>query len=75
MTTDASKPIPESAWLEALIRAFNDHDAPSIGVLMTDDVTYAYWSDRAWVTLHGRNAVVELLDSPTRQADASRCAT
>lgn len=51
-----------TAWIDELISAFNAHNAAAVGEFMTADAEYVYWWDNAWVTLHGREAIVDLLD-------------
>jgi ketosteroid isomerase-like protein len=49
-------------WVDALIDAFNAHDAAAVGGFLTDDVEYVYWWGQAWRTLRGRTQVTALLD-------------
>lgn len=50
-----------SGWIDHLIAAFNAHDAAGVGGFLTDDAEYVSWSGKAWVTIRGRDSIVELL--------------
>lgn len=48
--------------VDELMSALNAHDAATVGELMTVDAEYVCWSDDAWATTHGAEAIVRLID-------------